>query len=58
MSYDLLANVDAAGKATVKHVDGTWYETIDLFVGEVLAQQVTLGEAYVQIYERQQRTQK
>ena len=58
MSYDLLANVDAAGKATVKHVDGTWYETNDLFVGEVLAQQVTLGEAYVQIYERQQRTQK
>jgi len=58
VSYDLLANVDAAGKATVKHVDGTWYETNDLFVGEVLAQQVTLGEAYVQIYERQQRTQK
>ena len=57
VSYDLLANVDAAGKATVKHVDGTWYETNDLFVGEVLAQQVTLGEAYVQIYERQ-RTQK
>ena len=57
VSYDLLANVDAAGKATVKHVDGTWYETNDLFVGEVLAQQVTLGEAYVQIYERQQRTQ-
>ena len=58
VSYDLLANVDAAGKATVKHVDGTWYETNYLFVGEVLAQQVTLGEAYVQIYERQQRTQK
>ena len=58
VSYDLLANVDAAGKATVKHVDGTWYETNDLFVVEVLAQQVTLGEAYVQIYERQQRTQK
>ena len=52
VSYDLLANVDSAGKATVKHVDGNWYETNDLFVNEVLAQQVTLGEAYVQIYKR------
>ena len=51
-SYDLLANVDSAGKATVKHVDGNWYETNDLFVNEVLAQQVTLGETYVQIYKR------
>jgi len=52
VSYDLLANVDSAGKATVKHVDGNWYETNDLLVNEVLAQQVTLGEAYVQIYKR------
>jgi len=51
-SYDLLANVDSAGKATVKHVDGNWYETNDLFVNEVLAQQVTLGETYLQIYKR------
>jgi hypothetical protein len=36
----------------VKHVDGNWYETNDLFVNEVLAQQVTLGETYVQIYKR------
>jgi len=50
ISYDLLANVDSAGKATVRHVDGNWYETHDLFVNEVLAQQVTLGESYFQIY--------
>ena len=51
-AYDLIANVDSSSKATVRHVDGNWYEIDDLVVSEILAQQVTLGEAYVQIYQR------
>lgn len=59
-TYDLIANIVHDGtpdkgsyRAFVYHAsDKNWYETQDLRVVEVLPQQVSLTETYVQIYQR------
>lgn len=59
-TYDLIANVAHDGtpengsyRAHALHApDNAWYEIQDLIVQEVLPQQVTLAETFIQIYER------
>ena len=62
-TYDLIANIvhdgtpdEGSYRSMVYHASGDcagdWYETQDLRVSEVLPQQVSLTETYVQIYQR------
>lgn len=62
-TYDLIANVAHDGtpengsyRAHAFHApENAWYEIQDLLVQEVLPQQVTLAETFIQIYERRQK---
>uniref|UniRef100_A0A673JB23 Ubiquitin carboxyl-terminal hydrolase 39 n=1 Tax=Sinocyclocheilus rhinocerous TaxID=307959 RepID=A0A673JB23_9TELE len=60
-TYDLVANVVHDGKPTegsyrihvLHHGTGKWYELQDLQVIDILPQMITLSEAYIQIWKRQ-----
>uniref|UniRef100_A0A8P4GGL9 ubiquitinyl hydrolase 1 n=1 Tax=Dicentrarchus labrax TaxID=13489 RepID=A0A8P4GGL9_DICLA len=60
-TYDLVANVVHDGKPTegayrihvLHHGTGKWYEMQDLQVTDILPQMITLSEAYIQIWKRQ-----
>uniref|UniRef100_A0A8C7Z601 Ubiquitin carboxyl-terminal hydrolase 39 n=1 Tax=Oryzias sinensis TaxID=183150 RepID=A0A8C7Z601_9TELE len=60
-TYDLIANVVHDGKPTegsyrihvLHHGTGKWYEMQDLQVTDILPQMITLSEAYIQIWKRQ-----
>uniref|UniRef100_A0A3B3ZXE0 Ubiquitin carboxyl-terminal hydrolase 39 n=1 Tax=Periophthalmus magnuspinnatus TaxID=409849 RepID=A0A3B3ZXE0_9GOBI len=61
-TYDLVANVVHDGKPTegsyrihvLHHGTGKWYEMQDLQVIDILPQMITLSEAYIQIWKRQE----
>ncbi|XP_010765033.1 ubiquitin carboxyl-terminal hydrolase 39 [Notothenia coriiceps] len=61
-TYDLVANVVHDGKPTegayrihvLHHGTGKWYEMQDLQVTDILPQMITLSEAYIQIWKRQE----
>uniref|UniRef100_A0A8C2PPN1 ubiquitinyl hydrolase 1 n=1 Tax=Cyprinus carpio TaxID=7962 RepID=A0A8C2PPN1_CYPCA len=60
-TYDLVANIVHDGKPTegsyrihvLHHGTGKWYELQDLQVIDILPQMITLSEAYIQIWKRQ-----
>ncbi|XP_051976109.1 U4/U6.U5 tri-snRNP-associated protein 2 isoform X2 [Xyrauchen texanus] len=60
-TYDLVANVVHDGKPSegsyrihvLHHGTGKWYELQDLQVIDILPQMITLSEAYIQIWKRQ-----
>uniref|UniRef100_A0A674MTG7 Ubiquitin carboxyl-terminal hydrolase 39 n=1 Tax=Takifugu rubripes TaxID=31033 RepID=A0A674MTG7_TAKRU len=62
-TYDLVANIVHDGKPTegayrihvLHHGTGKWYEMQDLQVIDILPQMITLSEAYIQIWKRQER---
>ncbi|MEQ2269747.1 U4/U6.U5 tri-snRNP-associated protein 2 [Xenotaenia resolanae] len=61
-SYDLVANIVHDGKPSegsyrihvLHHGTGKWYEMQDLQVIDILPQMITLSEAYIQIWKRQE----
>ncbi|KAK1806242.1 hypothetical protein P4O66_000124 [Electrophorus voltai] len=61
-TYDLVANVVHDGKPSegayrihvLHHGTGKWYELQDLQVTDILPQMITLSEAYIQIWKRQE----
>uniref|UniRef100_H3DEI4 Ubiquitin carboxyl-terminal hydrolase 39 n=1 Tax=Tetraodon nigroviridis TaxID=99883 RepID=H3DEI4_TETNG len=62
-TYDLVANIVHDGKPTegayrihvLHHGTGKWYEMQDLQVIDILPQMITLSEAYIQIWKRQEK---
>ncbi|XP_057183257.1 U4/U6.U5 tri-snRNP-associated protein 2 isoform X2 [Triplophysa rosa] len=60
-TYDLVANIVHDGKPSegsyrihvLHHGTGKWYELQDLQVTDILPQMITLSEAYIQVWKRQ-----